>query len=123
MGSPPLLLGALNETEADALLATLAPITGGLGTVAGVTLLETADNALLPTAVVANTRQVTATPFTSPPTVIGGNPLKALCVPQVAVYPVMAEPPLLLGAAKLTVTCVLPATATPMIGTPGNKCS
>jgi hypothetical protein len=32
---------------------------------------------------------------------------------------VIAEPPLELGAVKLTLACVLPAAAVPMVGAPG----
>jgi hypothetical protein len=38
---------------------------------------------------------------------------------QVAVYAVIAEPPLLTGAVKTMVAEVLPAVAAPMVGAPG----
>src|ERR1700693_5419523 len=38
---------------------------------------------------------------------------------EVTVYPVIAEPPLLAGAVKVTVAVALPAVAVPMVGAPG----
>ena len=38
---------------------------------------------------------------------------------DVAVYDVMAEPPLLAGAVNVTVACALPAVAVPIVGAPG----
>ena len=52
---------------------------------AGVTLFDTADEALFPTAFVASTVQVTAVPFVRPVTVIGEAGAEVLRVPQVAV--------------------------------------
>jgi hypothetical protein len=43
-----------------------------------------------------------------------------VCPPdEVAVYDVIAAPPLLAGGVKLTVACALPAVAVPMVGAPG----
>ena len=53
---------------------------GAPGTVKGITLLDDADGALLPAALVAMTVNVQAAPFVSPVTVIG------LALP-VAVFP------------------------------------
>jgi hypothetical protein len=39
---------------------------------------------------------------------------------EVAVYEVIAEPPLLAGAVKLTVAWVLPGVAVPIVGAPGS---
>jgi hypothetical protein len=38
---------------------------------------------------------------------------------EVAVYPVIAEPPLLAGAVNVTVACAFPAVAVPIVGAPG----
>jgi hypothetical protein len=38
---------------------------------------------------------------------------------EVAVYPVIAEPPLLAGAVNVTVACPFPAVAVPIVGAPG----
>ena len=38
---------------------------------------------------------------------------------DVTVYPVMADPPLLVGAVHVIVACVLPAVATTDVGVPG----
>ena len=92
---------------------------GGPGAAAGVTLADAAEGTLLPSALMATTRQVTGTPLTSPITVIGDPIAFALCMPQVAVKPVMAEPPLLAGAEKATVTCASPGVTVPMVGAPG----
>ena len=114
-----MLAGAVNVTVACALPAVAVPIVGAPGTVAGVTLFDAADGALVPTALVAVTVHVTAAPFVSPGTVMGDVAPDALCVSHVAVYEVIAEPPLLAGAVKVTVACALPAVAVPIVGAPG----
>jgi hypothetical protein len=56
----------------------------------------------------------------SPVTVQGDDAHVPVCPPEeVAVYDVMAEPPSLAGAEKLTVACALPAVAVPIVGAPG----
>ena len=52
---PPSELGSLKATVALALPAVAAPMVGALGTVAGVTLLEPAEAAPVPTELVAVT--------------------------------------------------------------------
>ena len=84
MALPPLLAGAVKLTVTCALPDIAAPIIGAPGTVAGVTLFEAAEAAPLPTALVALTVHVTATPLVRPVTVIGDVVPVALCVPQVA---------------------------------------
>ena len=84
----------------------------------GVALLEAAEAALLPLALVATTVQLTATPagvFTT----IGEAPPVLLCEPQVAVKLVIALPPLLPGAAKATETLPLPAITVAPVGASG----
>ena len=61
MALPPSLAGAVQETDAEALPAVAETAVGAPGTVAGatgVTLLEGAEAALLPTALVATTVKV-----------------------------------------------------------------
>ena len=85
IGEPPLLPGAVKLTVAWALPAVAVPIVGAVGTVAGVTLFDAADGALLPIALVAIAVQVTGVPLVKPITVMGDvNPV-LLCAPQVAV--------------------------------------
>ena len=57
----------------------------------------------------------------SPVTTIGEPAPLAVMLPglEVTVYPVMADPPLLAGAANATLACALPAVAVPMTGAPG----
>ena len=82
---PPVLPGAVKVTVACALPAVAVPMVGAVGTVAGVTLFDAADGALLPIALVAMTVQVTGMPLVNPITMIGDVALLALCAPQVAV--------------------------------------
>ena len=84
IAEPPLLAGAVKVTVADALPAVAVPIVGAPGTVAGVTLLEAADDGPVPIAFVALTAHETAVPFASPETVMGEVAPAALCVPHVA---------------------------------------
>ena len=60
-------------------------------------------------------------PFVSPVTVIGlAVPVPVLPpVLEVTVYNVIALPPFDAGAVKLTVACVLPLVAVPIVGAPG----
>ena len=61
------------------------PMIGAPGTAPGVTLLEAAEGALLPTALLANTVQVTGAPFVKPLTTMGDAVPVLLCAPQLAV--------------------------------------
>ena len=85
IGEPLLLPDAVKLTVACALPAVAVPMVGAVGTVAGVTLFDAADGALLPIALVAITVQVTGVPLVKPITVMGDIVLLALCAPQVAV--------------------------------------
>jgi hypothetical protein len=58
MVAPPLWTGAVNGTIAYPSPATAVPMTGASGTVAGVTLFEGADAALVPALLVAVTVNV-----------------------------------------------------------------
>jgi hypothetical protein len=55
---PPLLAGTVKATVALALPAVAVPIVGAPGTVAGVTLFDTAEAGPVPTALVAVTVKV-----------------------------------------------------------------
>ena len=76
---------AVNVTVTCALPAATFAIVGAPGTVAGVTLFEAAEGALVPALFVAVTVQVTGVPFVSPFTTIGDAAPDALCEPQLAV--------------------------------------
>ena len=80
-----MLPGAVNVTLACALPPVAVPMVGASGMVAGVTLFDAADAALVPTALFAVTVQVTGVPLVRPVTVIGEVALLAFCAPQVAV--------------------------------------
>src|SRR2546422_973169 len=72
MALPPSLAGAVQETDDEALPAVALTAVGAPGTVAGATgvaLLEGAEAALLPTALVATTVNVWAVPLVSPASV------------------------------------------------------
>jgi hypothetical protein len=66
-----LLAGAVKLTVALLFPAVAVPIVGAPGTVAGVTLLEAADAAPVPTPLVAVTVKVYAVPLLSPLTARG----------------------------------------------------
>ena len=119
MGLPPLMLGGVNETLACALLAVAVPIVGAFGTVAGVTVFDGADGVLLPTTFVATAVHDTDDPLVSPLTTMGDPVPPLLWPPQVTVYPVIALPPLLAGAAKDTEIWALPAVAVTPVGGSG----
>lgn len=86
----------------------------------GVTLFEDPDVVLLPLALVAITVKVYEVPFVRPDTVIGLDAPLPVIPPglEVAVNPVIVEPPLLL-AVKATEALALPAVAIPMVGAAG----
>ena len=64
---------------------------------------------------------VYATPFVKPVTVIGEDVPVAVIPPgeAVTVYPVLADPPVFIGAVKLTVALPLLPVAEMLVGTPG----
>ena len=82
---PPLDAGGLKDTVAWLLPGAALVIVGAPGTVAGVTVFEEADGALVPTALVAVTAQLTGVPLVRPVTTIVGPVPEALRAPQVAV--------------------------------------
>jgi hypothetical protein len=80
--------------------------------------LETLDDVLVPTELVAVTVKVYVAPFVRPVMTIGDAPPVAVKPPvfEETVYDVMAEPPLLTGGVKVTVAWPLPATALMLVG-------
>ena len=79
------------------------------------------DAAPVPTPLVAVTEQLCITPLVRPLTTMGDALPPADMPPglHVAVYEVIALPPLLPGGVKLIVACALPPVAVPMVGAPG----
>ena len=89
--------------------------------VAGVTLFEASEAALVPTALVAVTVKVYEVPLERPVTTIGDEPPLPVWLPglEVAVYEVIVLPPLEPGALKATLASAFPPVAAPMVGAPG----
>ena len=127
--APPVELGAVKATLALALPAVAVPMVGAPGTVTvvvvepGVTEAEPED-ALVPLALVAVTVQLYVEPLVKLDTVSGLVVPEAVLVvepvTQEAVYFVIADPPVELGAVKLTLALVLLAdVAVPIVGAPG----
>ena len=128
MGSPPSDDGAEKVTHASVFdLRERSVSLGAPGTVAtgGVTGADGADAAEVPAAFVAVTVNVYGVPAVSPATVIVPDPVWDTApvkepVSEVAVYLVIAEPPLDAGAVNATVALDDPAAVTaPMVGAPG----
>jgi hypothetical protein len=123
--APPSLAGAVKLTVACALPGDAMPIVGAPGTVAGVTPFDAADAGPVPIAFVAVTVNVYVVPFARPVTSmdVQGAVHVPVIVPgeDVAVYDVIAEPPSLAGAVKVTVACAFPAVAAPIVGAPGTS--
>ena len=128
IAEPPLDAGAVNATVADVgPAAATAPIPGTPGGPRMVTGADGADGAEVPAAFVAVTVNVYGVPAVSPVTVIVPEPAWDTVpvkepVSEVAVYLVIAEPPLDAGNVNATVADVDvdPAAATaPMVGAPG----
>jgi hypothetical protein len=121
MAAPPVLDGAVKLT--DTWLSPRTPLTlvGAPGVVAGVTAGDAALAGPVPTSFVAVTVNVYAVPLVNPVT-ISGLAAPVAVAPSgdaVTVYPVMAAPPLLDGAVKLTDTWPSPRTPLTLVGAPG----
>jgi hypothetical protein len=122
-------LGAVKATLALALPAVAVPMVGAPGTVTvvvvepGVTEAEPED-ALVPLVLVAVTVQLYVEPLVKLDTVSGLVVPEAVLVVELvtheAVYFVIADPPVELGALKVTLALVLLAdVAVPIVGAPG----
>src|SRR5207302_817520 len=127
MALPPFDAGAVHETEAEALPAVAVTTVGAPGTVAGgggatgVTLLEGADAALAPIALVATREAEEGAPVASPVTA-------ADVAVTVVLPPAGLEGPALFpyttlfrsaGAVQETEAEALPAVAVTVVGAPG----
>jgi len=121
MDEPPFDAGGMKRNVTCPLPGTAALIVGAPGTLAGVTLFEGADASPVPIEFVAVTVKVYAVPLVRPVTVIGDAAPLATIPPgdEVAVYVVIAEPPVEAGGVNATVACALPAVAVPIVGGPG----
>jgi len=123
---PPFDAGAVNATAAVVPPVTVTvPIPGAPGGPRMVTCADGEDGVEVPAAFVAVTVNVYGVPAVSPVTVIVPEPAWDTVpvkepLSEVAVYLVIAEPPLDAGAVNATVTDVDPAAATaPIPGAPG----
>ena len=122
IADPPVFVGAEKLTVALPLLPLAEMLVGVPGAVIGdVTADEASDGVPAPTALVALTVYVYATPFVKPVTVIGEDVPVAVIPPgeAVTVYPVIADPPVFVGAVKLTVALPLLPLAEILVGAPG----
>ena len=125
---PPSEAGADQVTVTWPEAAVAVPIAGGSGTVAGVTELEAAEEALVPTALVAVTVKVYDVPLArlvKVKLVVTPSAVGRVVAPDtggglaVTLYLVMVLPPSEDGADQVTVACWFPVVAVPMIGGSG----
>ena len=86
----------------------------------GVTGRE-ADDGPVPSALVAETEQLYGVPLVSPFTEIGDALPVAEVAPQVAVYSVIGDPPVVVGAVKDTTARASPGVADTIVGAPGTR--
>ena len=116
-----MLIGAVKLTITCALPLTPLTAVGAPGAVAGVTADEVLEALPLPALLVAVTVKVYAEPLVRPVTVIGDEEPVAVkpLGEEVTVYPVIADPPVLVGAVKLTVALPLLPLAEIPVGAPG----
>jgi hypothetical protein len=129
---PALMVGAVQVTAADVTPPTAVAFVGAPGRrLFGVTDVEDVENDPVPTALRAATLKVYASPLVSPVTehlvvvldveeghasVVG---VEVVVFSADTVYPVIALPPVLVGAVQLTVADALPLAGAPMVGVPG----
>jgi len=122
IADPPVFVGAVKLTVALPLLPVAEILVGTPGAIAaGVTADDALEAVPVPTELVATTVKVYAVPLASPVTVIGEEAPVAVkpLGEEVTVYPVIADPPVLVGAVKLTVALPLLTVAEILVGTPG----
>ena len=122
MAEPPVLVGAVKATDTWPFPMVAVPIEGAAGTDA-VDPLVAADSAPVPTALLAETRQLYVVAFARSLMVIGlAVPVAVEAVPvggeQVAVNSVIGEPPVA-PAVKLTVSCPTPVVTDEIVGALG----
>src|SRR6478735_4144129 len=132
MTEPPVAAGGVHRAVAliapPATPAVAVPMTGAPGTVAGVTAIDRAEKALVPTAFTAATWKRYAVPLVSPVTtrLVAAAPAGRRAPTWVLVAtlttrtenPVMGEPPLA-PAVHRTVAEALPGVAVPIVGAAG----
>ena len=122
IADPPVFVGAVKLTVALPLL-TVAEIPVGVpgAVAAGLTADDAFEAVPVATELVAMTVKVYAVPLVSPVTVIGDDAPVAVRPPgeEVTVYPVIADPPVFVGAVKLTVALPLLTVALIPVGAPG----
>ena len=82
--------------------------------------MEYAEGTLSPLRLVAITRQLTGLPLARPATTMGEEIPVLLDMPHVAVYALIATPPVCAGGVNCTLTEAFPAVAMPMIGASAN---
>ena len=131
MGLPPVFVGAVQLTIAEAFPLVGRPMVGTPGVEAGVTLAEEFENEPVPTTLMAATVNVYAAPLVRPVTVqlvevldveeghafvVG---VEVVTFSDVTVYPVIALPPVLVGAVQLTFAEAFPLVGVSIAGTPG----
>ena len=122
IADPPVFVGAAKLTVALPLLPLAEILVGTPGAIgAGVTADDALEAVPVPTELVATTVKVYAVPLVNPVTVIGDEEPVAVRPPgdEVTVYPVIADPPVFVGAVKLTVALPLLPVAEILVGTPG----
>ena len=107
--------GALTVNDVELTLVILGAVFPGIGVT-----ITVAEGTLVPPAPIAVTEQVYVVLLTRLVTVIGDT--AAVPLPdgvQLAVYRVIAVPPVLAGAVKAIVACELPAVGIRLVGAPG----
>jgi hypothetical protein len=126
IGAPP-FAGSVQLRVADRTPAAAITFVGALGTVAGVTVVEAADAAPVPTALTAATVNVYAVPLMRPETVAIRALPTVTAVPAAAptwgvtMYPVIALLPFDAGALQVTVTWLFPMLPATLMGAPGTS--
>ena len=118
---PPLDPGAVQLIAEEAFPVVPDTLVGDPGGAAAVTLLEAVESTEFPAAFVARTLYVYAVPFVNPVTVQEVVVLVQVNDPgvEVAVYPVIALPPLDAGAVQLTRDEALATVPETLVGAPG----
>jgi hypothetical protein len=118
MALPPFEMGAVKATLAFKLAEVATTLVGAPGTVLGITEAEELEATELPALVVATTVNVYVVPLVKPVTTIGELEPEAVILSgeEVTVYPVMALPPLEVGAVKATLACAFEAVAITLVG-------
>ena len=122
IADPPVFVGAVKLTVALPLLTVALIPVGVPGAVAaGLTAEDALEAVPVATELVAMTVKVYAVPLVRPVTVIGEDAPVAVRPPgeEVTVYPVIADPPVFVGAVKLSVALPLPALAEMLVGVSG----